>query len=122
MKKITVTIWCLIFLFIFTGWNSRLDGNEGKESQWQWQVDDLLTTDQIDEYRLSPDGKNLAWTISQWNVKEQKKYNILYLTPLEGKKKELKKIRLTRGEDAINSIQWVPGENKITLTAVNPIP
>jgi dipeptidyl aminopeptidase/acylaminoacyl peptidase len=116
MKKITVTIWCLIFSFIFTGWRSRLNGSEGSESQWQWQVDDLLTTDQIDEYRLSADGKKLAWTISQWNVKEQKRYNILYLTPLEGEKKEeLKKIRLTRGEDTIDSIQWVPGENKISF-------
>ncbi len=115
MKKITITIWCLFFLFIFTAWGSWLNGNQGKETQWQWQVDDLLTTDRVDEYQLAPEGKKLIWTISRWNVKEQKKYNILYLTPLVEKKKELKKIRLTRGEDTIDSIQWVPGENKISF-------
>lgn len=115
MKKITVTIWCLIFLFIFTGWSSRLEGKENKETQWQWQVDDLLTTDRVDEYHLAPDGKKLVWTIGRWNLKVQKKYNILYFTPLKDMKKEFKKIRLTRGEDTIDSIQWVPGENQISF-------
>lgn len=94
------------------------ENKKDKTDKWQWKVDDLITPDRVREYQLSPEGKQLVWTIQKWNLKDHKTYNIMYLTPLDVNKKkgaEPEKIRLTHGEDSFNSIQWIPGENKISF-------
>ena len=105
-------IWTIFLVLLLTGWVSSLYSKDNNESQWKWKVEDLLTADKVDEYHLSPEGKKLVWTITRWNLKKQETFNTLYLTHLEEKKKEkTRKIRLTRGEYTVNSIQWVPGED-----------
>ena len=85
MKKLIV-IYFFILLFLLSGWDLFLSGQQDSNTKWKWQVDDLLTTDRVSEYHLSPDGKQLVWTITRWNLEEQKKFNILYLTRLTEKK------------------------------------
>jgi len=118
MKKFSY----MILIVVLIGWISLLYSSDkdkkDEKDKWQWKVDDLLTTDRVSEYRLSPDGKQLVWTVQKWNLKEHKTYEFMYLTPLQvDKKKEAKpgKIQLTRGEDTFNSIEWVPEENKISF-------
>jgi dipeptidyl aminopeptidase/acylaminoacyl peptidase len=108
----------LIVGFLLTVSVSPFFGNgiEKTGKKWQWKVDDLITTDRVSAYRLSEDGKTLVWAVRKWNLKDHKTYNILYLTHLDTKKKDKPgKIRLTHGEDSFSSIQWVPGENKISF-------
>lgn len=89
---------------------ANLHGKE--EAKYQWKIDDLLTTDRVREYHISPDGKWLVWTVNKWNLKEQKTYNTIYLTPLKEKGKD---IQLTRGENKFNSLSWVPGKDRISF-------
>jgi dipeptidyl aminopeptidase/acylaminoacyl peptidase len=85
----------------------------GKEDvNYQWKIDDLLTTGRVREHHISPDGNQLAWIVSKWNLKEQKSYNIIYLTSLKEKGED---IRLTRSEDTFNSLSWVPGKAQISF-------
>lgn len=104
----------VIFLFVFVclSFAAALFGTGDTETKHQWKIDDLLTTDRVSEYNISPDGKWLAWTVSKWNLKEQKTYNIIYLTPLKEKGED---IQLTRGEDRFSSIRWVPGKDQISF-------
>lgn len=123
LKRVVMAIFLVVQVFWgFPGWAKPGVGDEARsgETQWQWQVDDLVTLDEVSSYSLSLDGKQLAWTVSCWDLKEQKKYDIIYLTGLQGKPgkdntKNTHKIQLTRGLDKYSALQWVPGENKISF-------
>lgn len=112
MKKVA----CLIAVFVLIGSLSPVLGGSKNDSQWKWKTDDLITPDRIASPVLAPDGKQLVWTVRKWDLKEHKTYNVLYLTRLDVKKgQKPKRIQLSRGQDSFSSIQWVPGENKISF-------
>jgi dipeptidyl aminopeptidase/acylaminoacyl peptidase len=81
--------------------------------QYQWKIDDLLTTDAVEEYRLSPGGQWLVWTKKQWDLKTHTSYHTIYLTAVENKKGEDR--RLTHGRFQHTDIQWLPGEKMISF-------
>ncbi len=121
-KKTNISKKYLLFLCLIPLMLALPLLGNGTKTQWKWKVDDLLTPDKVGEYRLSPDGNQLAWTISRWNTKDHKKYNILYLSILESQQtkgnkenKKTEKIRLTRDESTYNNIRWVPGANMISF-------
>ncbi|MBN1272296.1 MAG: prolyl oligopeptidase family serine peptidase [Candidatus Aminicenantes bacterium] len=100
--------YLLVFLFILSVLAFALFA---KEAEYQWKVDDLLTTDQVSDAQISPDGTKLAWIVTKWNLEEQKSYQIIYMASLTSKDDD---IQLTRGEDRFSSLQWVPGKDQIS--------
>lgn len=134
LKKITVG-FCLMFLILsglaVYATDSAGPADKDAKKEWKWKADDVLTGDRVNDYVMSPDAKKLVWTVTRWNLEEQKRYQVLYLSHLKnntkkkksskskdkskGKSNEPGKIQLTRDESRYNSIQWVPGENKISF-------
>lgn len=116
-----IIVLILVWSAILSQYTFGSNENCGK-LKWKWQVDDLLVSDRASGFQLSPDGKKLVWRVSRWNLIEQKKYHVLYLSHLDIlENKKPKRIQLTRGEDMFYSIKWVPGENKISFMS-NRIP
>ncbi len=83
-----------------------------EKKEYKWKIDDLVTTDSVQEYHISPPGKQLVWTVKQWDLKTHTHYHTIYLTALDKKGEDL---RLTRGTNTYTNLQWVPGETKISF-------
>lgn len=106
----------LILMIIFPA-TTKILGNDGpnstpKENNYQWQIDDLLINDAVDEYHISPGGRWLVWTKKQWNLEKQSAYHTIYLTDIGHKGKDY---RLTYTRNTHTSIQWLPGEKMISF-------
>ncbi len=84
----------------------------GEKKEYKWKVDDVITTDRVQDYHISPSGKRLVWTVRQWDLKTHKPYHTVFLTGLDKKGEAL---RLTRGTNTHTDIQWVPGEKRISF-------
>jgi len=82
-------------------------------AKYQWQIDDLVTTERVESYLVSPDSKWLCWSVRKWNQKDHKRYNTLFLTPIQGK--QTGDIQLTREENRSTSVKWVPGKEQISF-------
>lgn len=83
-------------------------GDTGKaKKEYQWKIDDFITTDTVEAYHISPSGKQLVWTVRKKNLKTHADYHTVYLTTLDKKSKDR---QLTRRKNTCRSIQWVPGE------------
>lgn len=102
----------LSIIILMAGVSAHAHGVTGEKKEYKWKIDDLITTDSVGEYHISPSGKQLAWTLKQWDLKTHTHYHTLYLTSLHKKREDR---RLTRGRNTYSYIQWVPGEKKISF-------
>jgi len=111
----------LLSLFILTVFSIVLTGASDSSTQWKWKIDDLITTERVAGFQISPDGSKLAWWTNTWNLKTQKSYNTLFISSLTGKDKP-GKLQLTRGENKISRVQWVPGTDLISFKTDREFP
>ncbi len=102
----------MLAIFLILGLPVSGEMEKAKIKEYQWQVDDLLTSDRVQEYAISPSGRWLVWSVAKWNLKEQTRFQHVFLTDLKKKKPDL---QLIRGEDQINSLQWLPDEKAISF-------
>lgn len=106
--RLTLFPWLALLFILLAASPQTGFSKEG----FQWKIDDLLTIPRIASFHLSPSGRWLAWTVIKWNTKVHKRYQVLYLTPLQGKGKDR---QMTFTEDTFSAIQWVPGEQQISF-------
>jgi dipeptidyl aminopeptidase/acylaminoacyl peptidase len=69
-----------------------------------WTAEDIVYTETVPQFRLSPDGKWLAWTKSEADKEKDGRISNLYLSSLT----ENREIQLTRGVDNNSGLSWSP--------------
>ncbi|MBI1760159.1 MAG: S9 family peptidase [Acidobacteria bacterium] len=75
--------------------------------------EDALALKTLGAPQFSPDGKRLAYTVSEWDRKEDRRVSHIYLVTTDGSKT----IKLTNGEKGENAPQWSPDGTRIAFLA-----
>jgi dipeptidyl aminopeptidase/acylaminoacyl peptidase len=76
-------------------------------------IESALAVKNVGAPQWSPDGKYLAFTIIEWNKKENRRDSHIYLTPSQGGPP----VKLTNGERGESSPQWSPDGTRIAFLA-----
>ena len=76
-------------------------------------VEDSLAIKQVGAPLLSPDGKWVFYTISEWDKKENQRVSHIYLVSSEGGRST----RLTNGDKGETSPQWSPDSLRVAFLA-----
>ena len=116
-----LSLYCLIFA-------ATLSADDEKKSPAKpepWTAEDIINTESIPQFRISPDGKWLAYTKSESDKEKDARISNIFLSSLT----ENREIQLTRGADTNNSSRVVPGRRIDRLSELqrrvprpNPIP
>lgn len=109
-KRMIYVMMCIFILL--TAASVYAGGAAGEKKEYKWKVDDVITTDRIQEYHISPSGKQMVWNVGKWDLKAHTQYHTVYLTHLDKKGEDL---QLTRSTKTHTDLQWVPGEEKISF-------
>lgn len=102
MKKLVVSFSLILFLAI-----SGFGGDK------RMTIEDALSVRQVGAPVFSPDGKWIAYTISEWNQKENRRTTHIWLASSEGGRT----IKLTNGEKGESAPQWSPDGTQVAFLA-----
>jgi dipeptidyl aminopeptidase/acylaminoacyl peptidase len=89
-----------------------------RQGQKRVTMEDVLALRGVGAPQWSPDGKWLAFTVSDWNRKENRRDSHVYLVPAEGGEV----VRLTNGERGETQPQWSPDGRWIAFLANRSAP
>ena len=104
MKKLT-TSFSLVLLIAALAF--------GASGDKRLTIEDSLAIKQAGGPQFSPDGKWIAYTISEWDQKNDRRVSHIYLVSSDGGRS----IKLTNGEKGESSPQWSPDGMQIAFTA-----
>ncbi|HSE97520.1 MAG TPA: S9 family peptidase [Blastocatellia bacterium] len=76
-------------------------------------IEDSLAIKNVGSPQWSPDGKWLAYTVSEWNKKENRRDTHIYIISASGGSP----VKLTNGERGESSPQWSPDGSRIAFLA-----
>jgi dipeptidyl aminopeptidase/acylaminoacyl peptidase len=76
-------------------------------------IEDSLAIKNTGAPQLSPDGKWVAYTVSEWDKENNKRTSHIYLVASDGGRS----IKLTNGEKGESGPQWSPDGSRIAFTA-----
>jgi dipeptidyl aminopeptidase/acylaminoacyl peptidase len=85
----------------------------GAVADKRFTIEDALAVKTAGAPQISPDGKRLAYTVSEWDRKENRRVTHIYLVATEGGKS----IKLTNGEKGESAPQWSPDSTRIAFIA-----
>jgi Tol biopolymer transport system component len=77
-----------------------------------WKPEDFIFSEAVAQYRVSPDGKWLAWSKSSGDKDKDLRVSNLYLSSLT---RDAHEIALTRGTDNNMQPKWSPDGEKIAF-------
>jgi dipeptidyl aminopeptidase/acylaminoacyl peptidase len=107
MKRVVVFVPVLLLVLAsFAGAQTRT-----------YTVEDLMKVRRVGDPQISPDGRQVAFTIGDVNFDANKTLTQIYVTPIDGG--ELK--RLTDGQSSASSPRWSPDGKKIAYTTADQI-
>ncbi len=104
MKKLTTSLLLMLLLAALT-W--------GAVSEKRLTIEDVLAIKNAGAPQFSPDGKWIAYTISEWDRKENRRVAHIYLVSVESGRS----IKLTNGEKGESAPQWSPDGTRIAFLA-----
>jgi dipeptidyl aminopeptidase/acylaminoacyl peptidase len=76
-------------------------------------IEDALSIKNVGQPQFSPDGRWIAFTITEWNRKENRRDTHIYLIPSSGGQP----VKLTNGERGESAPQWSPDSGSIAFLA-----
>src|SRR5262245_12985184 len=79
----------------------------------RFTIEDALAMKNVGAPQFSPDGKRIAYTVSEWDRKENRRVTHIYLVSTDGGKS----IKLTNGEKGESAPQWSPDGSRIAFLA-----
>ena len=91
------------------------DENKSSSRIEPWKAEDIINTETVQQFRISPDGKLLAWVQSESDKEKDARVSDLYLASLT----ENHGIQLTRGSDTNSSFAWSPDSEWIAFLNAN---
>src|SRR5262245_5192634 len=81
-------------------------------------IQDSLAIKNVGGPSFSPDGKWVAYTISEWDKENDRRVSHIYLVSSDpGKAGPGKSVKLTNGEKGESSPQWSPDGTRLAFTA-----
>src|SRR5262245_8398562 len=92
-------------LLVLSGFVVGLGGDK------RMTIEDSLAIKQVGPPVFSPDGKWIAYTISEWDQKENTRISHIWLVSSEGGRP----IKLTNGEKGDSAPQWSPVGSKVAF-------
>ena len=98
---------------------ARADESKPAAKKDQWKPEDFIYSEFVGQYRLSPDGKWLAWSKSAGDKDKDGRISNLYLSSMTDDSHE---IALTRGTDNNVQPKWSPDGEKIAFMSTRARP
>ncbi len=102
MKRFAIPFFLVLTLFI-----SAIGGDK------RMTIEDALAIKQVGAPTFSPDGKWVAYTISEWDRKENRRVSHIWLASVE----KGRSIRLTNGDRGESAPQWSPDSTRVAFLA-----
>ncbi len=81
-----------------------------------WKSEDIIYAENVQQFRISPDGKWLAWVKSEADKEKDERVSNLFLSSLT----ESREIQLTRGTDNNSGLSWSPDSEWIAFISSKP--
>jgi len=85
----------------------------GAASEKRMTIEDSLAIKNVAGPQFSPDGKWIAYTVSEWEREANRRVSHIYIVPSDGGSP----IKLTNGERGESSPQWAPDGKRIAFLA-----
>ncbi len=104
MKRLATALLPILLVFTLTF---------AEAGERRMTIEDSLAIKQVGAPQLSPDGKWVAFTISEWDKKENRRVSHIHLVSIDGGRS----IRLTNGDKGETSPQWSPDSMRIAFLA-----
>lgn len=83
-----------------------------------WKPEDVVMTETAGQFRISPDGKWVAWVKNVPDKEKDGRVSNLFLSSMT----EKKEIQLTRGTETHNQPRWSPNGELISFISTRPLP
>ena len=83
-----------------------------------WTADDLLLSQDARNFRVSPDGRNVAWIQTAMSTVSGRVAANVYVVPSHGGTV----LQLTRGDYSVSSLRWSPDGTRISFLSSRPLP
>src|SRR5215813_1198544 len=108
-KHVNLLPLLTILLALCTGDSAAVSATSAK----RMTIEDALAIKQIGAPQFSPDGKQIAYTISEWDKKENRRVSHIWLVSANGGPTW----RLTNGDKGETSPQWSPDGTQMAFLA-----
>lgn len=82
-------------------------------AQKRMTIEESLAVKQAGAPEISPDARRVAYTISEWDQKENRRVSHIWISPLDGRRA----IKLTNGEKGESAPQWSANGDRIAFLA-----
>jgi dipeptidyl aminopeptidase/acylaminoacyl peptidase len=110
MSKHLVLVACLGFLSLASV------RAEPAKAKTKWTEDDVVYSESVSDFRVSPDGKWVVWVKSSPDEDKTERVGHLFRAGLDGKKE----VQLTRGPEACVHPRWSPDGKYLAFLSTRP--